>query len=231
MVRDLVAALAAQGKAILYSSHVLDVVERVCDRVLIIDEGRLVADGSLDALKTSAERGSLEAVFRQLTDTEGAMRGRHSSAWAATTPCAPSRSSGSELERQAASVELPAAWLAAGEAIPGGFPAMSGAAASVVATLAVVFGLRALSRDHLIRASSLMHSGARIRRSRRRRLPIARWVGKVAGGQAARAGYEYLRSLLVRDWQFRRSMAMHAPGVSGCREGARGVSYSASGSA
>ena len=80
MVRDLVAALAAQGKAILYSSHVLDVVERVCDRVLIIDEGRLVADGSLDALKTSAERGSLEAVFRQLTDTEGAMRGVHPTA-------------------------------------------------------------------------------------------------------------------------------------------------------
>ena len=75
MVRDLIAALAAQGKAILYSSHVLDVVERVCDRALIIHEGRLVADGSLDALKASTERGSLEDVFRQLTDTDGAATG------------------------------------------------------------------------------------------------------------------------------------------------------------
>ena len=75
MVRDLVAALAAEGKAILYSSHVLDVVERVCDRALIIHEGHLIADGSLDALKTSTERGSLEDVFRQLTRTEGTMSG------------------------------------------------------------------------------------------------------------------------------------------------------------
>ena len=75
MVRDLVAALAAEGKTILYSSHVLDVVERVCDRALIIHEGRLIADGSLDALKASTERGSLEDVFRQLTQTEGTMSG------------------------------------------------------------------------------------------------------------------------------------------------------------
>ncbi len=75
MVRDLVAALAADGKAILYSSHVLDIVERVCDRALIIHEGRLIADGSLEALKASTERGSLEDVFRQLTHTEGAVSG------------------------------------------------------------------------------------------------------------------------------------------------------------
>lgn len=75
MVRDLVAALAAAGKTILYSSHVLDVVERVCDRALIIHEGRLVADGSLDALKASTEGGSLEDVFRQLTHAKGAVSG------------------------------------------------------------------------------------------------------------------------------------------------------------
>ncbi len=70
MVRDLVAALAADGKAILYSSHVLDIVERVCDRVLIIHEGRLIADGSLESLKASTHSGSLEDVFRLLTRTE-----------------------------------------------------------------------------------------------------------------------------------------------------------------
>ena len=75
MVRDLVAALAAEGKAVLYSSHVLDVVERVCDRALILHEGQVIADGSLDALRASAERGSLEDVFRQLTGTEGTASG------------------------------------------------------------------------------------------------------------------------------------------------------------
>lgn len=75
MVRDLVAALAAEGKTVLYSSHVLDVVERVCDRALIIHEGRLVADGSLDALKASTGRESLEDVFRRLTRSEATVSG------------------------------------------------------------------------------------------------------------------------------------------------------------
>lgn len=75
MVRDLVAALAAEGKTILYSSHVLDMVERVCDRALIIHEGRLIADGSLESLKASTQRGSLEDVFRQLTHAEESASG------------------------------------------------------------------------------------------------------------------------------------------------------------
>ena len=75
MVRDLVAALAAEGKTILYSSHVLDMVERVCDRALIIHEGRLIADGSLESLKASTQRGSLEDVFRQLTHTDETVSG------------------------------------------------------------------------------------------------------------------------------------------------------------
>jgi len=46
MVKDLIAALASDGKTILYSSHVLDVVEKVCDRALIIHKGNLIADGT-----------------------------------------------------------------------------------------------------------------------------------------------------------------------------------------
>ena len=75
MVRDLVTALAVEGKTILYSSHVLDMVERVCDRALIIHEGRLIADGSLESLKASTQRGSLEDVFRQLTHAEETVSG------------------------------------------------------------------------------------------------------------------------------------------------------------
>jgi ABC-2 type transport system ATP-binding protein len=69
MIKSLIAVLAAEGKTILYSSHVLDVVERVCDRVLIIHKGNLVANGSLETLKTSTNQSTLEDVFRQLTDS------------------------------------------------------------------------------------------------------------------------------------------------------------------
>jgi len=67
MIKDLIASLAAAGKTILYSSHVLDVVEKVCDRVLIIHKGSLIADGSLDSLRATTHRESLEDVFRTLT--------------------------------------------------------------------------------------------------------------------------------------------------------------------
>jgi ABC-2 type transport system ATP-binding protein len=72
LVKTLLAALARQGRTIVYSSHVLDVVERICARVLIVDKGRLIADGSPEALKTQAHETSLEAVFRDLTDAESA---------------------------------------------------------------------------------------------------------------------------------------------------------------
>ena len=51
MVKDLIAALAKDGKTILYSSHILEVVERVCDRVLIIHKGDLIADASVPELR------------------------------------------------------------------------------------------------------------------------------------------------------------------------------------
>jgi ABC-2 type transport system ATP-binding protein len=66
-VKELIAALAAEGKTILYSSHVLDVVEKVCDRALIIDNGSLIAQGTPEDLKASTGRSTLEDVFRSLT--------------------------------------------------------------------------------------------------------------------------------------------------------------------
>ncbi len=73
VMKDLLSALAREGKTVLYSSHVLDVVERICNRVLIIHEGNLTADGTLDWLKDQTKGSTLEEVFRQLThsaDTE-----------------------------------------------------------------------------------------------------------------------------------------------------------------
>jgi ABC-2 type transport system ATP-binding protein len=67
MTKDLLASMASAGKAVLYSSHVLDVVERFCDRVLIMDHGNVVADDSPEGLKTKRHESSLEAVFRDIT--------------------------------------------------------------------------------------------------------------------------------------------------------------------
>jgi ABC-2 type transport system ATP-binding protein len=70
LIKDLIAALATEGKTILYSSHVLDVVEKVCHRALIIHKGRLIAEGNLEDLKASTHRSTLEDVFRKLTGSE-----------------------------------------------------------------------------------------------------------------------------------------------------------------
>lgn len=70
LIKDLLAALAAHGKTILYSSHVLDVVEKVCDRVLLIDHGSLIADAPLEELKSRTSEKSLEDIFRKLTHSE-----------------------------------------------------------------------------------------------------------------------------------------------------------------
>ncbi len=75
MIKDLIAALAEQGKTILYSSHVLDVVEKICDRALIIHNGALIAEGSLEDLKASTKQSTLEDVFRKLTGSEGVAPG------------------------------------------------------------------------------------------------------------------------------------------------------------
>jgi len=72
MVKDLIAALAKDGKTILYSSHILEVVERICDRVLIIHQGNLIADGTMASLRETTRQSTLEEVFRQLTHKEGA---------------------------------------------------------------------------------------------------------------------------------------------------------------
>lgn len=113
--------------------------------------------------------------------------------------------------RWVASIELPEAWFAVGDAVPGGFPALLGVVGSGVAIFACVFGLRALSGDHLIRVSGLMHSGSRVRRGQGRRWKVGPWIARFAGGQASCAGFEYVRSLMVRDWQFRRNMALNIP--------------------
>src|SRR6201998_4544075 len=66
LFKDLLQELAAQGKAILYISHVLEVVELVCDRVIVIAGGKILADAPPSELKRVMEHSSLEGVFAQL---------------------------------------------------------------------------------------------------------------------------------------------------------------------
>jgi ABC-2 type transport system ATP-binding protein len=67
MVKDLISRLAKDGKTIFYCSHMMDVVEKVSDRIILIDEGRVVADGSFEELKQQQGNKSLEQIFASLT--------------------------------------------------------------------------------------------------------------------------------------------------------------------
>ncbi|MGO4515090.1 ABC transporter ATP-binding protein [Terriglobus sp. 2YAB30_2] len=64
--KDLLEELAARGKAILYISHVLEVVEQVCSRVIVLGKGKVIADETPAGLKLAMQRGSLEEVFAEL---------------------------------------------------------------------------------------------------------------------------------------------------------------------
>jgi ABC-2 type transport system ATP-binding protein len=65
--KTLIQTLAGEGKTIVYSSHILDVVERVCHRVIIVDRGRIVLVGQPDELVAAHQSGSLEMLFARLT--------------------------------------------------------------------------------------------------------------------------------------------------------------------
>jgi ABC-2 type transport system ATP-binding protein len=66
LFRDLLELLAAEGKSILYISHVMEIVEQVCNRVVVIAKGRIVADARPDDLASLMRLPNLEKVFAQL---------------------------------------------------------------------------------------------------------------------------------------------------------------------
>ena len=69
--KEVLKSWARRGGAVLYTSHLLDVVERVCDRMLILDGGRLVGAGSLEELRAGAGvDGTLEEVFARIARAE-----------------------------------------------------------------------------------------------------------------------------------------------------------------
>ena len=70
VLRSLLGSLARRGKMVLYSSHMLEVVEKVCRNVLILHKGRVVAYDSVARLRELMSASSLEAIFAQLTHAE-----------------------------------------------------------------------------------------------------------------------------------------------------------------
>jgi ABC-2 type transport system ATP-binding protein len=72
VVKELIRGLAGQGRTIFFCSHVLEVVERVCTRIVIIDQGRVIADGAAADIAAAAGVSTLEDAFVSLTGTRDA---------------------------------------------------------------------------------------------------------------------------------------------------------------
>lgn len=61
---------ADAGKSVFFSTHVLEVAEKVCDKIAIINHGKIIASGTMDELRSleHEEGGSLEKIFLELTE-------------------------------------------------------------------------------------------------------------------------------------------------------------------
>jgi ABC-2 type transport system ATP-binding protein len=66
VLRSLIQELAARGKVVLFSSHELETVERVCSHVVILHRAKIVADDSIEHLRTLMSTPTLEGIFSQL---------------------------------------------------------------------------------------------------------------------------------------------------------------------
>ncbi len=73
--KEVMTMLAAEGKTIFYSSHIMDVVEKISSRIILINNGQIIADGTFEELKQKCSEGSLEEIFNQMTgfDKHGAI--------------------------------------------------------------------------------------------------------------------------------------------------------------
>ncbi|MEO6917360.1 MAG: ABC transporter ATP-binding protein [Chitinophagaceae bacterium] len=70
IIKELISGLAKQGKTIFYCSHMMDIVEKVSDRIVLIDQGRVIANGTFQELRQNRGNDSLETIFSEMTSTE-----------------------------------------------------------------------------------------------------------------------------------------------------------------
>jgi ABC-2 type transport system ATP-binding protein len=67
VMKELLKKLAGQGKTILFCSHILEVVERICTRIIVVNNGRQVANGTAAAIREETGTATLEEAFSRLT--------------------------------------------------------------------------------------------------------------------------------------------------------------------
>ncbi len=72
VVKELLRELASQGRTVLFCSHILEVVERICTRITIIDGGRKVAEGTAATIAAETGAANLEQAFARLTGVRDA---------------------------------------------------------------------------------------------------------------------------------------------------------------
>jgi sodium transport system ATP-binding protein len=70
-VREVIRKLKAENRCVLFSSHVMQEVSALCDRIIIISAGRVVAEGTADELLSLTGKTSLEDAFVSLVGTHG----------------------------------------------------------------------------------------------------------------------------------------------------------------
>jgi ABC-2 type transport system ATP-binding protein len=70
LVKEILLQLKKSGKTIFYSSHLMDVVEKISDRIIIIAKGTIIANGTFAELTSAAHQGTLEEIFTQLTGNQ-----------------------------------------------------------------------------------------------------------------------------------------------------------------
>lgn len=66
-LKSIITRLAEEGKTIFYSSHLMDIVEKISDRIVLINHGQIIADGSFAELNAQSKDESLEKLFSRLT--------------------------------------------------------------------------------------------------------------------------------------------------------------------
>jgi ABC-2 type transport system ATP-binding protein len=72
VVKELLRSLSSQGRTILFCSHILEVVERVCTRIVVIDKGRQIAEGTPHEIATATSSTTLDEAFAKLTGVRDA---------------------------------------------------------------------------------------------------------------------------------------------------------------
>jgi sodium transport system ATP-binding protein len=72
-LRDFIKQLKADGRCVLFSSHVMQEVAAVCDHIVIVAHGRVVAQGSADELRAQAQQDNLEDAFVKLIGNEAGL--------------------------------------------------------------------------------------------------------------------------------------------------------------